>query len=107
MKQASCMDRLQEEDRGLPDPRGARREAGGRSSGGTGLASLSTAGAALMELQKGPTKALSDLTRLYEFLALANRPAAAPVLGYWLSSPGLFCSPTRVLESNCSGFGAT
>jgi hypothetical protein len=36
---------------------------------------LSIAGAALMEL-KWTSKALSDVARLYEFLATVNQPAA-------------------------------
>ena len=39
-----------------------------------------------MEL-KWTSKALSDLTRLYEFLALANKPAAARVVQVPDTSP--------------------
>jgi len=44
-----------------------------------------------MEL-KWTSKALSDLARLYEFLALVNRPAAARTV------QSLTAAPTRLLE---------
>lgn len=49
------------------------------------------AGAALIEL-KWTSKALSDLARLYEFLALANRQAAARTV------QSLALAPTRLLK---------
>ncbi len=44
--------------------------------GGSGLQPESVTGATLMEL-KWTSKALSDLARLYDFLVLASKPAAA------------------------------
>lgn len=51
------------------------------------------AGAALMEL-KWTSKALSDLARLYEFLAPVNKPAAARTVQALTAAPfGLLANP--------------
>ena len=48
-----------------------------------------------MEL-KWTSKALSDLTRLYEFLALANKPAAARVVQALTQAPAILLTNPRI-----------
>lgn len=50
-----------------------------------------------MEL-KWTSKALSDLTRLYEFLALANKPAAARVVQVLTQAPTVLLTNPRIGE---------
>ena len=50
-----------------------------------------------MEL-KWTSKALSDLTRLYEFLALANKPAAARVVQALRQAPAILLTNPRIGE---------
>ncbi|BBQ32768.1 MULTISPECIES: type II toxin-antitoxin system RelE/ParE family toxin [Aeromonas] len=50
-----------------------------------------------MEL-KWTSKALSDLTRLYEFLALANKPAAARVVQALTQAPAILLTNPRIGE---------
>jgi plasmid stabilization system protein ParE len=50
-----------------------------------------------MEL-KWTSKALSDLARLYEFLALANRPAAARAVKALTNAPSGLVSNPRIGE---------
>lgn len=55
------------------------------------------AGAALMEL-KWTGKALSDLARLYEFLAPVNQPAAARTIQALTAAPSSLLVNTRIGE---------
>lgn len=48
-----------------------------------------------MEL-KWTSKALSDLTRLYEFLALANKPAAARAVQALTQAPTILLANPRI-----------
>lgn len=50
-----------------------------------------------MEL-KWTSKALSDLARLYEFLALANKPAAARVMQTLTKAPTILLTNPRIGE---------
>ncbi|MCT8343032.1 MULTISPECIES: type II toxin-antitoxin system RelE/ParE family toxin [Photorhabdus] len=50
-----------------------------------------------MEL-KWTTKALSDLARLYEFLALANKPAAARAVQSLTQAPTILLTNPRIGE---------
>ena len=50
-----------------------------------------------MEL-KWTSKALSDITRLYEFLALANQPAAARVVQQLTTAPTTLLTNPRIGE---------
>ena len=54
-------------------------------------------GAALMEL-KWSSKALSDLARLYEFLAVVNQPAAACTVQQLTAAPTTLLTNPRIGE---------
>lgn len=54
-------------------------------------------GAALMEL-KWSSKALSDLARLYEFLAAVNQPAAARTVQQLTAAPTTLLTNPRIGE---------
>ncbi|VVM35539.1 hypothetical protein PS659_00007 [Pseudomonas fluorescens] len=57
----------------------------------------SIAGAALMEL-KWTGKALSDVARLYEFLATVNQPAAVHTVQQLIAAPATLLANPRIGE---------
>lgn len=65
--------------------------------GGESEHRVSLTGASLMEL-KWTSKGLSDLARLYEFLAAVNQPAAARTIQQLAAAPNVLLANPRVGE---------